>query len=168
MSVTIDIDTDLVKLLIEDLKSKPRKFRRLYRQRIEALANTTITELRQTPAKPSYPIRWKTAKQRRAFFATKGFGRGIPTRRTGALGRGWKFVAITDFNEGLFEVFNDATTRDYFSGQIVFYEQFVQGVNQQPFHADTGWVRSQDVLADTLVQAEDLIVDTWLEVNGVK
>ena len=30
-----------------------------------------------------YPIRWDSAKQRAAFFATNGFGNGIPYERTG-------------------------------------------------------------------------------------
>lgn len=32
-----------------------------------------------------YPIQWDTEKQRRAFFATNGFGQGIPYRRTHAM-----------------------------------------------------------------------------------
>lgn len=30
-----------------------------------------------------YPIRWDSLKQQRAFFATNGFGHGIPYKRTG-------------------------------------------------------------------------------------
>ena len=31
----------------------------------------------------SYPVQWDSEKQRRAFFATNGFGHGIPYERTG-------------------------------------------------------------------------------------
>lgn len=39
---------------------------------------------RMNERKPvSYPIKWDSEKQRRAFFATNGFGKGIPYKRTG-------------------------------------------------------------------------------------
>lgn len=41
---------------------------------------------------PTYPIKWDSEKQRRAFFATDGFGRGIPTTRTNRYTDGWKVV----------------------------------------------------------------------------
>jgi len=45
--------------------------------------------------RPSYPINWDSEKQRRAYFATKGFGHGIPYRR-GASGQrvhnAWRVV----------------------------------------------------------------------------
>jgi hypothetical protein len=33
--------------------------------------------------KSDYPVTWDSEKQRRAFFATNGFGHGIPYKRTG-------------------------------------------------------------------------------------
>jgi hypothetical protein len=39
-----------------------------------------------------YPIDWQTEKQRRAYFATDGFGKGIPTKRTGEHTRAWVFI----------------------------------------------------------------------------
>jgi hypothetical protein len=35
-------------------------------------------------------INWDSDKQRKAFFATNGFGAGIPYKRTGAYEQGWK------------------------------------------------------------------------------
>jgi hypothetical protein len=32
-----------------------------------------------------YPIQWDTERQRRAYFATNGFGAGIPYKRTHAM-----------------------------------------------------------------------------------
>lgn len=37
-----------------------------------------------------YPVQWDTERQRRAFFATNGFGAGIPYRRTHATRLGWQ------------------------------------------------------------------------------
>jgi hypothetical protein len=38
----------------------------------------------------SYPVDWDSEKQREAFFATGGFGKGIPYQRQGVYEAGWK------------------------------------------------------------------------------
>lgn len=40
--------------------------------------------------RPSYPIRWDSPRQKRAFFASDGFGRGVPSERTGQLEESWQ------------------------------------------------------------------------------
>ncbi len=49
-----------------------------------AVEKSAITK---NPGPPKYPIRWKSEKQRRAFFATDGFGKGIPYKRIGKLAK---------------------------------------------------------------------------------
>lgn len=52
---------------------------------------TNIKVRMAEPGKPiQYPVQWDSEKQRRAFFATNGFGKGIPYKRTGAYELGWK------------------------------------------------------------------------------
>lgn len=165
--ITVDVDPDIADAVSDSTKQAKRKFKALYRKAVEPLAQSAIRRLAIVPPKPRYPLRWKTEKQRRAFFATDGFGQGIPTKRTGKLQKGWKYELIADFEQGLFTVYNDATTRNYFTGAVTFYEIFVQGEFQQPFHADTGYPRSQDVLADVLVEAEDAIIKIWGEANDI-
>lgn len=41
-----------------------------------------------------YPVNWDSPKQRRAFFATKGFGKGIPYKRTHQYRFGWKVERV--------------------------------------------------------------------------
>lgn len=167
-AIDITVDDDIAEVVIQDMKTIPRKFKALYRKRIDTLAQTTIRKLRVVPPKPRYPLRWKTEKQRRAFFASDGFGKGIPTKRTGALQKGWQYELISDFREGLFTIYNSATSRNYFTGAVTFYEQFVSGENMQPFHRDTGYIPSQNILADTLVDAQEILIDTWFFVNDAK
>lgn len=167
-AVTIKVDDDIAEVLVNDLKTVPRKFKALYRTRINALAKTTLQKLQRTPPKVKYPIQWKSRKQQRYFFATRGFGKGIPTQRTGALQAGWKVIDESDFTQGLFTIYNDATTRDYFTGAVIYFEEFVTGVNQQPFHRNTGWGQSQSILLEAMVSAEDVIIQTWWEVNEAK
>ena len=41
-----------------------------------------------------YPINWDSEKQRRAYFATNGFGRGIPYQRTQRYQLGWRLQRV--------------------------------------------------------------------------
>lgn len=49
-------------------------------------------EMREEGKPVRYPIQWDSERQRRAFFATNGFGRGIPTKRTGQAVNAWKAI----------------------------------------------------------------------------
>ena len=49
-----------------------------------------IRRIMKEPGDPvTYPIKWDSTKQRKAFFASNGFGKGIPTVRTGKYQRAW-------------------------------------------------------------------------------
>lgn len=41
-----------------------------------------------------YPVQWDTERQKRAFFASKGFGNGIPYRRTGRTALAWRLERV--------------------------------------------------------------------------
>jgi hypothetical protein len=42
----------------------------------------------------TYPVQWDSERQRRAFFATNGFGKGIPYQRTGRYIASWQHNRI--------------------------------------------------------------------------
>ena len=47
----------------------------------------------QEPGKPiTYPVQWDSVRQMKAFFASNGFGGGIPYQRKGRYEQGWKLV----------------------------------------------------------------------------
>jgi hypothetical protein len=54
---------------------------------------TALERVRVIMAKPGkrihYPVNWDSSRQRAAFFATNGFGHGIPYTRTGKYNAGW-------------------------------------------------------------------------------
>jgi hypothetical protein len=41
-----------------------------------------------------YPVKWDSARQRKAYFASNGFGHGIPFRRKGHYQKGWAVKAV--------------------------------------------------------------------------
>lgn len=94
-----------------------------------------LRELRQYPGAVKYPIRWASERQRRAFFASNGFGRGIPTQRTNVLKDGWKLITDTTGHTARLMVLNTQA-----------YERYVTGVQRQPFHEITGWQDSGAVI----------------------
>lgn len=89
-------------------------------------ASQRIQQRMKTPgAKPSYPINWDSARQRKAYFASKGFGRGIPYRRSGRYPSGWKIVQKGSTG---YTVINDSPAAKHISGDAY-------GQRQSSIHA---------------------------------
>jgi hypothetical protein len=54
-----------------------------------------IQKRMQVPGKPvTYPINWDSVRQMIAYFASNGFGEGIPYRRKGRYEEGWQVRGI--------------------------------------------------------------------------
>lgn len=101
----------------------------------------------QPPPKLGWGILWTSVKQQRTFWASKGFGRNIPTARTGGLRYGWHYETRATETSITVKIYNDAKSMEYRGGVpigLIPYEQFVTGANQQRFHALAGWPRSAD------------------------
>lgn len=155
--IEIEIDRDIFEAINAAAQAQPARVNKEFQIAIRQLQNNTLQKLQDEPGKPKYPIRWTSERQRRAFFATKGFGRGIPTVRSHALVKGWRAEFDATNDGGLFSFINR-----------VNYEQFVTGIYQQGFHNDTGWYQSQNILVDALVEAEDTLIDVWARVMELK
>ena len=108
-----------------------------------------IRELAQAPRGVVYPIRWKSVKQRRAFFATNGFGKGIPYRRTGTIARSWQIEAETIDNVTVVAISNPAEGAQFVYGRVD------NASYQQPFHIVTGWPSANDVVR----VGQELLID---------
>lgn len=102
-----------------------------YAARIEAIAKAE-------PGPAHYPILWASLRQQIAFYASNGFGRGIPTIRTHDTARKSKVVVTQGTTTAPASIGVE-------SGST--YDKFVRGYAQQPFHARTGWVKMQPALA---------------------
>jgi hypothetical protein len=113
--------------------------------------------LRREPGPVVYPFLWASELQRRAFFATDGFGHGIPYRRKRRYIHGW-------------HVIGDYT--DTFSGITVSNDwpaaEFVGGRRQQRGHRQTGWPNAIEVIQVISLDVNDrievglpLVLDDW-------
>lgn len=86
----------------------------------------------------SNPYQWTSEKQRKAFFATDGFGRGIPTVRTHDGVNSW---TVTKKDSNWTQV------------KIEGGNKFVQGEQQQRGHAADGWRKYADIVTDNMAGA---------------
>lgn len=133
-----------------NLEQAVGRFQDGMRGRGATAANNAIARLKQVPGSPKHPIRWTSERQRKAFFASDGFGRGIPTRRSNAIVDAWQSQFIPDRNGGILVLENNNPAAE-----------FVQGFNQQGFHADTGWATTAEVSDQFFNEGGGTVVEVW-------
>ena len=117
-----------------------------------------LAELQRQPperTENSPNIKWTSPLQQRAYFASDGFGAGIPYKRTGGLAAAWRVVVertITGFRM-VVENPNRAARFVYGSlaKNIVAASRF-----QQQFHAITGWPLASLIVNEWIDVAQDL------------
>ena len=115
------IGADIVRMGLEDIG---REIPLIGRKRIYDMMVRVKGKLNRPAPKPSYPIQWDSEKQRRAFFATDGFGRGIPSQRTGRYEKGWNIVKLANG----YRMENNAPAAGYIGGDYA-------GQGQSRIHA---------------------------------
>lgn len=152
-NVIIEPRDDIFEVLEEQMRKTPALLNTALKRQASKAKTRILGRLREEPGDPQHPIRWKTERQRRAYFATDGFGRGIGAPRTHALSEGWK-VDIDGSNFFSMDVYN---TQDY--------TRFVQGEDKQPFHIDTGWLDANPILRDESERFEDVVIETYFTVG---
>lgn len=150
IKVDVTVDTDVLEAIREAAQDAPRRMNKAYKRKIKRLRQQLLDELREYPGPVKRPFRWKSERQRRAYFATDGFGWGIPYVRTDALKASWT-THIRDQKDGaVFEVENRAP-----------YAIYVMGDWQQPGHIQTGWSSAAVIVAKYRERATDELIDVW-------
>lgn len=111
------------------------------------------------PATVAYPIDWTSEKQRRAYFATDGFGAGIPYQRTGLVVNSWELFAVERAG-GQVEIILLNT-----SPQAVFvYGTFNNNDRyQQRFHRNSGWKRARTIRGVVMTEVNRQVKATFAE-----
>lgn len=146
----VTVDTDVLDAISDAAQTAPRRMNKAYKRTTKRLRQRILDDLREYPGPVKRPFRWKSDRQRRAYFATDGFGWGIPYVRTFALRDSWQ-TRISDTTDGaIFEVENNAN-----------YARFVMGDDQQPGHLATGWNSAAEIVSRYREQATDILIDTW-------
>lgn len=101
----------------------------------KAIKPHLLSELRYMPPKVHHPFVWTTERQRRAYFATDGFGAGIPYKRSGRMVAGWKVDVLMGDGSVVMSASNKARALKY-----------VTGKRQQPGHVASGWPKHKETI----------------------
>ena len=153
IKIDVTSDMDVLTAISDAARESPNRMNKAYKRRIKRLRQRILDELRVYPGPAKKPFKWASERQRRAFFATDGFGHGIPYVRTNALKDGWT-TRVRDTKDGaIFEVANNTD-----------YADFVMGDWAQPGHLATGWASAAKIVAEYREQATDELIDTWASV----
>lgn len=104
------------------------------------------------------PYQWQTEKQRRAYFATDGFGTGIPYTRTHNMVDSYTY-SESNSNWTMVKIENYSPVFD-----------FVQGEYQQRGHIADGWRKVMDIISTNIngaIQAAQRAVDKLVKKLGL-
>lgn len=147
--------TKAIARVIENLEKRSlQAFQRGMIAQGERVAKLALAELKRVPGEPHYPIQFTTVKQRRAFFATKGFGRGIPASRNRPpnVTEAWGAEFVPTRDGGIVALTNDSP-----------HMEFVQGARAQGFHQITGWTQVDDVEQMAFAEMQNVAIVEWFE-----
>lgn len=140
-----------------DTKRFESKFNRV----VSGIGQQVATELQPIveqrlgfePPAPNYPLAWRSEKQRRAYFASKGFGRGIPTKRTGRIRKAWRvlYIPVKQGGGGTIQITNSEPAAQFVYGRVEAGNTY-----QQPFHIETGYPSARDTVRE--IYGEALVI----------
>lgn len=114
-------------------------------------------ELADEPPRFKGKRRWTSAKQRAAYFASNGFGAGIPYHRTHRLSKSWRVEVVG--NE-----FSVALVASNPSPSATF----VQGPRAQRMHIDAGWNQLEPTTKKYQARFQVVLRETWRTVTGAR
>lgn len=125
------------------------------------IAPVVLPEAMAEPGAVARPIQWTSAKQRRYVMMKIRKGEiQAPYVRTHAVSRGWNYdVTVVEGDYTEVSLSNKAS-----------YFRFVEGINQQRFHANTGWLsapaKASQWLAITLAGLQSAFERKWHSLIG--
>lgn len=121
-----------------------------------------IVDRMKKPGLPiEYPVSWDSERQRRAFFATDGFGRGIPTGRSGLYEDAWQMAKLPSG----YVVTNDSTPAIYVGGDEYGQGQSMIHQGRWPLFANIADDELQNLNAEVLSELQDTARKDGLEMT---
>jgi hypothetical protein len=104
--------------------------------------------------KPSYPLVWKSQKQRRFVMAKLRKEGNLPYRRTRKFQEGWKTNAIRDRSASILTVSNDSNITEFVAGS---------SADRQPMFPH--WYHYEDVMLEAEELATDMAINAWFDIG---
>jgi len=85
---------------------------------VNTFLNSDPFKMSMYPPESNEPFLWSSEKQRRAYFATDGFGKGIPYRRTNEIANSGEFVVEKKYSSLYISYQNAAPYFKWVQGQF--------------------------------------------------
>lgn len=164
--LTTIIDIDVFDAMIELAEEIPAMVLAYARKDIQKQVDLELLDqnLRLEPPEPTYTVdletgefkrfpsmRWTSPLQQRAFFASDGFGGGLPYERSHTLAPAWTSYVVWDRDTIVIGVDNPSPVTPY-----------VYGPWQQIFHADMGWPDAEEQVLLYSETIQDALIDFYL------
>ncbi len=116
----------------------------------------TVPPRRQWPGDyPEGHLEWESERQQRAYWATDGFGKGIPYPRTGELPAAWAIEPFREADGIGASIVNRNPAAPFVYGSLA---KSNPGRFQQRFHRITGWERMYDTVVFWLDALQEAFV----------
>ena len=157
LNVIVEVPVDRFDDWGQQFAEAPALMAQLWVQNIKTVTEqATLPQLRVLPGPPPPGItRLMTPRQRRKFWASNGFGGGIPHSRTNAVPQGWQQTATADVQGGISDVFNPV--------EAAYWTEWY---GQQPFLKAVGWLYAPPVLERWTEIGVEVTETTWTLVNS--
>lgn len=151
MGIEVILDASALAQVQQALPEYASALERAFAPVVKAVTAPALRTLQTPPGAPRYPLRWRSARQRRYVMAKLRREGNLPYRRTGRLARSWQIV----FRSRQVVLRNDTP-----------YAMFVQADWVQPYHLDTGWPQVNAVIDGLPQQLANALVKTWAAVTA--
>lgn len=156
IKVKVGIPKDLF-IEIRTLPSRSRRrFNDIIKTEVQPKVQKQVTDLLgDDPGPVKYRFKFGTPKSQAAYFATNGFGRGIPYHRTGAMRKGWSVLITRQGENSYMSIYNKEDAAQYVYGDLPNQRQI-------PGHKATGWGKDQKTAIELIAEdAGNLVLDAW-------
>ena len=144
----------------QNLRQYPTQLTRAYKRNSSRLRSRWLAALQVEPLDASrfYVLPWKSRKQVKAFFASEGFGGGIPTERSHGLIRAWRVLFQTVEQGGSIAAYNTAAAAVFVYGDWTTERQPMFN----PAYGGISWLDPAEVHFQFASEAEAVLAGTIL------
>jgi len=127
---------------------------------VDAIEPYVIGNLSQPIPSVARPIEWESRKQQQAYWASDGFGAGIPYRRTDETRNAWYLNRQLSAAELAIEIGNSKDHAQFVYGSLNQRSRPEAARFQQKMHRNTGYPLAVDIINPALETIHDQYLGT--------
>jgi len=165
---TFATNTDSLDDMMDYLSRVDRDVYKIGREVIRETSPDLLDKLEDTPPRRSYPsdypggkLEWTSDNQRKAHWASDGFGAGIPFERSGKLADNWQVEGSARSGGFNITVQNTNPASKFVYGSLAQNETQAARF-QQNFHKITGWPLASPIVQMWVEEARDLFIEKFM------